>query len=865
MDEGPALRGGIDVAIPTPGAAVWDDDYTNPTPSFPLTPQQEQEQEQARRQRRQPPPQPEPEPQPQPDAAATVLQAACRTHLVRQLRAWFTWSTRQSPGGGQGRRRRRPASDAHLRAALGELRGRLHALSAGDSGAEIGELERRIGALEAAQGAGQPAASAERGAPKRRARRRRRRTPAHSEQSSLRVKSRPSVRTQASLRRGSKRDTAAGSSLSAFSAEFNSGTVDGWADWLPRHRWFQGLAGQLHALHSLADPVSGDETRSHIRAHVERELSGHGNESGAARRRDWHHVSGSIGSARSFGPPPALPPRVAPPAVPAREDWVTRLSRRSRSAGARPCSAPAQSQSSGSLLGWGASADRLCVGLRRDVGGSTGFGVVLQCKPAAAMERRLQPPSQTLVTAVAPGSDAAAAGVVVGMAVLSVNGEELPPDTSATKLAQIFETIVDRDEVQFEFETTGGGTSKPPNTHSDDAWSDHKGPAPAEGWCSRLQNAVSTANLGPNDAMICVAWDGGGTDHTAASAMCESAAWQLHDAISACFGDIAEVACVDIGQQNDACDEGSRSEMWTRQADELIVRMVPEYTSATGGRIAWSTVAAKMTGWGQSMPAPIHFSGRQCRERWESVLDPRRSTWSALRRPQIAVWHHDGATATSERVYTSQSQGKVQWPTEEEVIGLVGAHLHEHVASQADEEATAAGHKQVRDAMERRRSLHEEIMRSQVANAQLGRKLASVAAAALASGPRAAAEITATVRNNALRATAAPARDCTPGGAAGAWRPRPTYLLVPAAASAINTHSRAWLRSVRRAHARGVARSPAGAGDRRGANADACAGAAAVAGCFRQCLPGAFVSVCCVVFVMHSASLSPRFSPSPAC
>jgi hypothetical protein len=888
----------------------WADDYAAPTPSFPLTPQAQQDRQNAARkaqlaaaqqQRAAETAQHEAQQRAavllqslcrsqsaraglaaaqsaraaglaaladaqqsaSADAAATLLQAVCRAHLVCQLRAWFTASaTRASPpavdetaaptavagSGGPGSRRRdaqranraaqrrasangRPRNGrgrgSQLEAQLGEIKGRVHDLAMTQtSEEEVSELTQRIRKLEMqlGRGLGQPESAARQ--PRRR-RRPRARAPVDLSSSSLRVKARPTVAVSMSVADvhshshshsrskpapgGRKRHAVArsksvsalgsSSALEEFSAEWSQGSVDGWSQWLPRHRWFQGLAGQLHALHSLADPLAGadDDTRSYIRDYVGRELShphrtsGHrmdsGNavESAVAHGSAWKPGSGTISSLREFGAPPELPGRVAP-TVPARsEHWVDRLSR--RSTGGVP---QATVSATGSTLGTAATAgamphERLQVILRKDVGGTTGFGIVLQCDPSSSQDRRLQPPSQTVVTAVTPGSDASAAGIVAGMAVLSVNGNELLPDTTAATINAIFEHIVSMDEVPFEFEQKGfSGLSDSAVSIKRQSQSVNGGGP--EGWCARARSTLSAAGLGKQEAMVLVLWDGGGTAHTAASAMCEHAAHQLTDVLARCFrsGLVREVACVAMNDQvSDSLEESTSmpGQMWTREADELLTRMVPEHTSPTGGRIAWSSLAAKLSGWSQSLAYPVVYSGRGCQDRWDEVLDPHLRRWESLRPPKFSVWWCSSGVGADdpgsddivpEQLYmhVHSNHADAEWPSEDEVVSLVGARIHDHLGDveQDTEDVVLALHKQVRLQMRSRHEVHTEIEAWQSKNKELERKLAFIAASELASSqdlPKGTVEtIYSAIIPNPLRPCAAPSRACTPGGAA---------------------------------------------------------------------------------------------------
>ena len=751
----------------TDGATAWADDYAAPTPSFPLTPQAQQELDDAARQAQLAAAQRQraaeaahheaqqrsavllqalsrshlaraglaahahaaqmaalADGEQRDAAAATNLQAVCRAHLVRQLRAWFAASVAAGGGvtaaavngaaaaartgcaagsGGPTRRRvarrsverspygERPPSaaqqrqskgrqgmggrncDAQLEARFNEIKDRVNTLAMEESSdqarpagykEDISELGQRIKALETqlGRGLGEPETAA------RRTRRKPRRKRALVDMSaSLRVNARPTVAesmsaASLSVPGGQRRQAVAASrsagavrsvpSLNEFSAEWSQGSMDGWSQMLPRHRWFQGLAEQLHALHTLADPVAEEEdgTRSYIRDYVERELShphrtsGHrmdsGNaiESAAAHDMQWRPSSQGFGSQRSFGQPPELPPAIAP-RVPKGEDWVTRLSR--RSSGPPPPAAQAWSAlfPSASFI---PNVERLKVTLRQDVNGTSGFGIVLQCDPSSSHDRRLQPPSQTVVTAVTPGSDASSAGVVAGMAVLSVNGTELPPDTSAAAISAIFQAIVGMPQVIFEFEAMGGMVASSSfSSMASTAKTEEARPIGPEGWCAHAQSALSAAELGKRDGIIIVAWDGGGQARTGACAMCEHSACQLCDVVSSCFksGLIREVTCVSVeGHADDSNGEVADSgQMWTRAADDFLVRMVPEYTSGTGGRVSWSSIAAKLTGWSQSLKYPIEYNTRECNERWDAVLDPHLTQWHSLRQPVIRV------------------------------------------------------------------------------------------------------------------------------------------------------------------------------------------------------------------------------------
>ena len=774
--------------------------------------------------------------------AATLLQSICRAHLVQQLRAWFTASvarvpshamigSKDSTGRVGGRHsdapntqravRQRKQSDRRKRssgldAEVSQLKTKLHEVSTHASQTDIGELTQRIRNLERqlGRGLGQPASAA-------RTTRRRRPSRAHtridSSSSSLRVKARPTVATLMSTSAAdvvmhdrtalgtqnryafgrSKSTGTLGSSgaLEQFSAEWSHGSVDGWSQWLPRHRWFQGLASQLHALHSLADPLAGaeDETRSYIRDYVERELSyphrtsGHrmdaGNavESAAAHSAAWKPGSASISSQREFGAPPDLPRRVAP-TVPTREHWVTRLSR--VSADNLHGVAPDGSSPAAHLV----HQQRLQVTLQQDVGGTTGFGIVLQCDPVSSLQdRRLQPPSNATVAAVTPGSDASAAGVVAGMAVLSVNGNHLRPDTSVGELNKIFEEIVGLHSVDFEFESKGSSTWPDASLGSLHGSQSSRRVSP-KGWCARAQSLVSAAGLGKREAMIVVLWDGGGTARTAASSMCEHAAHQLADVLSKCFtsGLVRDVVCVATGTQATETSEREESaaaavNMWSRPADDLLRRMVPEHTSPTGGRIAWSAIAAKLTGWSKTTSSSFMYSGRGCQERWEQALDPKLHQWSSLRPPRLSVWWCNGAGSGTdsdiivpEQLYSrnSEPEDETTWPSEDEVVALVGARIHHHleVTEQDTEHVVSALHKQVRQQMRSRRELHAEIDTWQAKNRELERKCAFLAAAQLAERESSgvAENIYAAIRSNPLRPCAAPSRQTTPAGAAAA-------------------------------------------------------------------------------------------------
>ncbi len=774
--------------------------------------------------------------------AATLLQSVCRAHLVQQLRAWFTASAARAPKAtlvastdSTGRAssqhsdarntqravRQRKQSDRRKRssgldAEVGQLKTKLHEVSAQASESDISELTQRIRNLETqlGRGLGQPASAA-------RNTRRRRRSRAHTRidtsSSSLRIKARPTIAALMSTSAAdvlindrpalgtqnrhivgqSKTSGTLGSSgaLEQFSAEWSHGSVDGWSQWLPRHRWFQGLASQLHALHSLADPLAAadDDTRLYIREYVERELSyphrtsGHrmdgGNavESAAAHSTAWKPGSASISSQREFGAPPDLPRRIAP-TVPTREHWVTRLSR--GSAGNLHDGAPAGS----CAATHSAHQQRIQVTLQQDVGGATGFGIVLQCDPASSLQdRRLQPLSNTTVTAVTPGSDASAAGVIAGMAVLSVNGNDLRPDTSVGELNKIFEEIVGLQSVDFEFESNGSSTR-----HDASFGSVHSAQsscrASPKGWCARAQSRVSAAGLGKREAMIIVLWDGGGTTHTAASSMCEHAAHQLADVLLKSFksGLVREVECVAVGAQASETSDSEESvaaafHMWSRPADELLRRMVPEHTSPTGGRIAWSAIAAKLTGWSKTTSGSFMYSGRGCQDRWEQALDPKLHRWSSLRPPQLSVWWCSGAgrdtdsdVIVPEQLYshTSEADDETTWPSEDEVVTLAGARIHHHleVTEQDTEDIVSTLHKQVRQQMHSRRELHAEIDTWQAKNRELERKCAFLAATQLAEreGSGAAEKIYEAIRSNPLRPCAAPSRQTTPAGAAAA-------------------------------------------------------------------------------------------------
>lgn len=767
--------------------------------------------------------------------AATSLQALCRAHLVQQLRAWFTATASLAPttasadttsAADRGSNRRKFAQRAtqrrhpsvrstRLGTADTELKAETRKGATQTSKENIGELKGRIRSLERQLGRtlGQPETAARNMRSRRRSRAR---TAVNTSSSSLRVKARPTVGALMSMSAadvhihsspalesqkrnvvgksksvGALRSTEA---LDQFSVEWSHGSVDGWSQWLPRHRWFQGLASQLHALHSLADPLVGadDDTRSYIREYVERELSyphrtsGHrmdgGNavESAVAHASAWKPGSAAISSKREFGPPPDLPGR-RPPTVPSREHWTTRLSRRS----ARNMYAAVPTASIGSAHS--VTHERLQVTLRQDVGGTTGFGIVLQCAPSTSVQdRRLQPPSNAAVTAVTPGSDAAAAGIVPGMAVLRVNGNHLHPDTSVAELSHIFEEIVDLPEVNFEFEAKGfisgpggsvGSSTRP--MHSSASVNPH-------GWCARAQNRVCAARLGKQEVMIVVLWNGGGTARTAASSMCEHAAHQLADVLSQCFthGLLRDVICVEAGAGlNEPSDmqesDATLGHVWPREADELLRKIVPENTSPTGGQIAWPVIAAKLTGWSRTSTAPFMYSGRGCQERWEQVLDPNLHQWASLRPPELSIWWCNGMDDSTggdvivpEKVYSyiSEADRETKWPSEDEVVTLVGARIHDHLerTEQDTEGVVSALHKQVRQQMRNRRELHTEIGSWQKKNRELERKCASLAAAELSQkqGSGTAETIYNAIHGNPLRPRAAPSRDTTPAGAA---------------------------------------------------------------------------------------------------
>lgn len=767
-------------------------------------------------------------------AAATQLQSVCRAHLVQQLRAWFTASVtraprsalaastaqRANPIGNVARARElsdRRERTSVLDAEVSEVKSDLHKVTTQASEKDITELTQRIRSLERqlGRGLGQPTSAAR---TKRRRRRSRTHTPNSMSSSSLRVKARPTVATfmstsaadvhvhsrtavggtQQRIVGRSKSAATLGSSdaLEQFSAEWSQGSVDGWAQWLPRHRWFQGFASQIHALHSLADPLAGadDDTRAYIREYVERELSyphrtsGHrmdgGNavESAVAHSSAWKPGSASISSRRDFGAPPDLPRRVAPTSR-SREHWVTRLSR----------------GSPGSLddvvAGSAAAAHSvhqksLQVTLRQDVGGTTGFGVVLQCEPASSLQdRRLQPQSNTSVTAVTPGSDASVAGVVAGMAVLSVNGNQLRADTSVSDINKIFEEIVGLPSVMFEFETKGQSTGRGSVVGFVHGAQSSCSVNATAGWCARAQSRVVAAGLGQREVMVIVLWDGGGTSNTssygtAASSMCEHAAHQLADVLAKCFksGLVRDVACVEADMTSGSEDSAAATgHMWSRAADEQMRRMVPEHTSPTGGHIAWSAIAAKLTGWSRTTSSPFIYSGRGCQDRWEEALDPHLHLWASLRPPQLSIWWCNGAGSGADGdvivpeqlyVHTSEAVHETTWPSEDEIVTLVGARVHHHIesAQQDTADVVSALHKQVRQQMRSRRELHTEIDSWQAKNKELERKCARLAAEQLAQKQACGAivKIYNGIRSNPLRPRAAPSRETTPAGAAAA-------------------------------------------------------------------------------------------------
>ena len=164
------------------------------------------------------------------------------------------------------------------------------------------------------------------------------------------------------------------------------------------------------------------------------------------------------------------------------------------------------------------------------------------------------------------------------MAVLSVNGNDLRPDTSVGELNKIFEEIVGLHSVDFEFESTGSSTGPHASVGS---VHDTQSVSP-EGWCAKAQSRVLAAGLGKREAMIVVLWNSGGTACTAASSMCEHAAHQLADVLSNCFtsGLVRDVACVAAGTQASETSDGEDAaalHMWSRSADGLLRRLVPEH------------------------------------------------------------------------------------------------------------------------------------------------------------------------------------------------------------------------------------------------------------------------------------------------
>jgi hypothetical protein len=477
--------------------------------------------------------------------------------------------------------------------------------------------------------------------------------------------------------------------------------------WLPRHRWFQGLAGQLHALNQLTGqsaPEGAEATElqqqqqqqqerrgivaadaptpmTDVRAYVESELShpvrvgsraahrlGVGGElwGGLAHARHWLPPGGEApGRVRvgGFGAPPPLRGRRRRLALPeeSEEQLFARLARVDGWHGGdggggggrdRPASPGTAAE------GWQRQAAQAPREVHcRRVDDKAGFGVVLRCGRLTG----------AVVSAVVPGSDADVAGVRPGWRVLriGVRALQLPGGAGdgarldlVAELREALAAVATQQAAAFEFEpppapSLGAMHARPDNDTARDT-ADDEGESVV--WSTQLAAAVDAAEHCAGQTLLLLEWDGGGTEHAAAAAMCRHAAAQLRDALRCCFAarpsvaggaHAAAVLCVEADPRGVSVSSSAQSHRlavlesgaegkWATAACTMLGKLVAEATSPTGGTVAWSRVADEMTGYSRGTGRPRRYNARECRARWAVQFNPKR--WTSLRPPRLALW-----------------------------------------------------------------------------------------------------------------------------------------------------------------------------------------------------------------------------------